>query len=432
MSENEASEAVEEAAGDVYLVQPQPLQEGEEKNIISVFVADEAGLINRVAGVFARRGANIESLAVALNEDKALFTIVVNGTKSAVNNLCKQMNKLVKVREVNNISKFQKIDRELMLIKVRANPGPQRTEVLQIAEVFRANVSDLGNDSIILAAVGDPGKLFALQQLLSNYGILEVARTGRIALLRGQEGVMGLHRGDSDLSGSKGVTSTSSVDEDFKSEVGEGDVYAIGTSVGDFLTGTETIMDITIDEAIEEDVENGVMPHLVSIVVSNSPGVLNRVTGVFARRGYNIISLAVGPSVNQGISRITMVVPGTNSSISKLTKQLYKIVDVMEVTDLTGMPHVARELCLIKVCCSPEQRRDLETTANIFHGSIVDVSATTLVIQVQGKERKLKALQDVLEPYGILEIARTGRVALQRSSGVDTTYLQRFQQGRLL
>merc|ERR1711963_174210 len=106
-----------------------------------------------------------------------------------------------------------------------------------------------------------------------------------------------------------------------------------------------------------------------------------------------------------------MVVPGTTASISKLTKQLYKLVEVVKVTDLTGTPHVARELCLIKVSCTPRQRRDLETVANIFHGSIVDVGPTTV------------ALQEVLEPYGILEIARTGRVALKRASGVDSTYL---------
>merc|ERR1711963_13949 len=125
-----------------------------------------------------------------------------------------------------------------------------------------------------------------------------------------------------------------------------------------------------------------------------------------------------------------MVVPGTTASISKLTKQLYKLVEVVKVTDLTGTPHVARELCLVKVSCTPRQRRDLETVANIFHGSIVDVGPTTVVLQLQGKERKLKALQEVLEPYGILEIARTGRVALKCASGVDSTYLQRFQEGR--
>mmetsp|Transcript_39487 Transcript_39487/g.111941 ORF Transcript_39487/g.111941 Transcript_39487/m.111941 type:complete len:206 (+) Transcript_39487:1475-2092(+) len=193
------------------------------------------------------------------------------------------------------------------------------------------------------------------------------------------------------------------------------------------------MVDVTIDEMPEEAAsESGVAAHMMSITVNDKPGVLNLVTGVFARRGYSIVSLAVGPSMTAGTSRICTVVPGTVSSISKLTKQLYKLIDVIEVEDLTSTPHVARELCLVKVSCTPKQRRDLETVANIFHGSIVDVGTKSLIIQLQGRERKLKALQEVLEPYGILEIARTGRVALKRTSGVDTSYLQRFQQGRLM
>mmetsp|Transcript_39488 Transcript_39488/g.111953 ORF Transcript_39488/g.111953 Transcript_39488/m.111953 type:complete len:132 (+) Transcript_39488:1699-2094(+) len=124
-----------------------------------------------------------------------------------------------------------------MLVRVKALPGLQRTEVLQIAEVFRANVMDMGLDSIILSVVGDPGKLVAFQRMLSTYGILEDARTGRIALLRGQERLMGGGWGDSKLY-QKRTSTNASVSEldDFATDVhADGDVYAVGDSVGDFI-----------------------------------------------------------------------------------------------------------------------------------------------------------------------------------------------------
>mmetsp|Transcript_38285 Transcript_38285/g.99453 ORF Transcript_38285/g.99453 Transcript_38285/m.99453 type:complete len:515 (-) Transcript_38285:228-1772(-) len=426
---------------DVYLYEPQPLKENEEKHILSVFVADEAGLINRVAGVFARRGANIESLAVALNLDKALFTIVLNGTKRDVSNVCKQIQKLVKVRQVNDVTRSSRIDRELMLIKVQAPAGQARTEVLQIAQVYRARICDMGSDSILMTVVGDPGKLVAIQKMLSRYGILEVARTGRIALLRGNERIMGGGWGDSlryQKSLASADTESAGFDmSEFELPDRDGDVYAVGDDMGDFVGNNDGLMDITltVDELLQDGVGNldsSLKPHMVSIVVADKPGVLNLVTGVFARRGYSVMSLAVGPSVGEGLSRISMVVPGTNASISKLIKQLYKIIYVQEVVDLTSTPHVARELSLIKVACTSQQRRELESVASIFHGSIVDVSPTSVVIQMEGKERKMKALQEVLQQYGILEIARTGRVALERQSGVDSNYLTRYQQGRLM
>jgi acetolactate synthase-1/3 small subunit len=170
----------------------------------------------------------------------------------------------------------------------------------------------------------------------------------------------------------------------------------------------------------------------VSIDVEDIPGVLNQVTGVVARRGYNVQSLAVGNSEESGVSRITMVVPGKASEIGKLVKQLLKLVYVRSVTELHLIPHVARELMLIKVSCTPAQRGEILDLAKIFHGSICDVSKRTMTMEVVGKEAKMKTIQDVLEPYGILEIARTGRIALARESGVDTKYLSTVSVGRVM
>jgi acetolactate synthase I/III small subunit len=170
----------------------------------------------------------------------------------------------------------------------------------------------------------------------------------------------------------------------------------------------------------------------LSIDVQDVPGVLNQVTGVVSRRSYNVQSLAVGNSEKEGMSRITMVVPGEADAIEKLKKQLLKLVYVHSVTELHAVPHVARELMLVKVACSPGQRGEILDLARIFHGSVCDVSRSTVTLEVTGKEDKMRALQDVLEPYGILEIARTGRVALERESGVDSRYLSNIAGARVM
>jgi acetolactate synthase-1/3 small subunit len=133
----------------------------------------------------ALAGANIDSLAVGLNVDKALFTIVVTGTQHTVSNLVKQLGKLVKVRYVEDITPANRVERELLLIKLRAPAGPARTEVLQLAEIFRARVVDVSERGITLCVSGDPGKTVAMQRVLSKFGVMEVCRTGRISLKRG-------------------------------------------------------------------------------------------------------------------------------------------------------------------------------------------------------------------------------------------------------
>lgn len=164
-------------------------------------------------------------------------------------------------------------------------------------------------------------------------------------------------------------------------------------------------------------------PHTISIVVMNKPGVLDVVTGVFARRGYNVQSLGVGPEKTFDVSRISTVVPGTYDDIHKLLKQILKVPYVISAEDITRTPYVERELMLIKVVCPRAGRGELVDLCNIFRCKVADVSEDTVTIEVSGKVSKITAMQSLLEPYGILEVARSGRVALPRDSGVDSKLL---------
>ncbi|KAH9741495.1 Acetolactate synthase small subunit 2 [Citrus sinensis] len=153
------------------------------RHTISVFVGDESGMINRIAGVFARRGYNIESLAVGLNKDKALFTIVVYGTDKVLQQVMEQLQKLVNVLKVEDLSNEPQVERELMLIKVNADPK-FRAEIRWLVDIFRAKIVDISEYSLTIEVTGDPGKMVAVQRNLSKFGIREIARTGKIALRR--------------------------------------------------------------------------------------------------------------------------------------------------------------------------------------------------------------------------------------------------------
>lgn len=408
----------------MYLAEQQPLQEGEEKHIISVFVADEAGLINRVAGVFARRAANIDSLAVGLNVDRALFTIVVTGTKNTAANLVKQLGKLVKVRYVEDITSTKRVERELMLIKLRAPAGPARTEVLQLAEIFRARVVDVSERGLTLCVSGDPGKTVAMQRVLSKFGVMEVCRTGRISLKRG-EALLERSGIPTERSGTAASQRKSESQLPVSNEPRQGDVYRVEQ---EDLSGPWEVTNVLQPTVYENDkgaaVRGEYQAHTLQILVADVPGVLQQVTQVFARRGYNVQSLAVGPAEAVGDSRITMVVPGTVETIEKIIKQVKKLVYVKDVSDITSVPYVARELMLVKVRCSATQRGELRDLVQIFRLSVIDVGHSTMTLEVQGREDKMSAIADLLEPYGVLEIARTGRIALTRESGVDTKFLE--------
>ena len=166
------------------------------------------------------------------------------------------------------------------------------------------------------------------------------------------------------------------------------------------------------------------MKHTLSVLVEDESGALSRIAGLFARRGFNIDSLAVGPAEGIGISRLTMVVQGDESTLQQMTKQLNKLINVLEVLDLTTLPAVERELMLLKVAASSDNRGVIIDLVQVFRAKVVDVSDNALTLEVVGDPGKLVALENLLKPYGILEIARTGKVALKRASGVNTEMLK--------
>jgi len=169
------------------------------------------------------------------------------------------------------------------------------------------------------------------------------------------------------------------------------------------------------------------MKHTISVLVEDEAGVLTRIAGLFARRGFNIESLAVGPAEKVGISRITMVVPGDDRTIEQLTKQLYKLINVLKVQDITQIPCIERELMLIKVNATASNRAEVIEVAQVFRARIVDMSEETLTIEVEGDPGKMVAFIQMLNKFGIREIARTGKIALVRESGVNTEYLKSLE-----
>ncbi|XP_076903641.1 acetolactate synthase small subunit 2, chloroplastic-like [Bidens hawaiensis] len=401
-----------------------------KRHTISVFVGDESGIINRIAGVFARRGYNIESLAVGLNKDKALFTIVVSGTEKVLQQVVEQLNKLVNVLKVEDLSKDPQVEREMMLVKLNVDPST-RAEIMWLGDIFRGNVVDTSEYSLTIEVTGDPGKMVAVQRNLAKFGIKELTRTGKIALRREKLGETAPFWNFSaasypDLEAPSPVAAVSSipkiVDENPITMSG-GDVYPVESYDDNYIM--DQVLDAHWGVLYDED-STGRQSHTINILVNNVPGVLNLVTGVISRRGYNIQSLAVGPAEIEGLSRITTVIAGTDESIGKLVQQFYKLIDVHEVKDITHLPFSERELMLIKVAASAAARRDVLDIATIFRAKPVDVSDHTITLELTGDFNKLFALQTLLESYGICEVARTGRVALVRESGVDSTSLRGY------
>ena len=156
------------------------------------------------------------------------------------------------------------------------------------------------------------------------------------------------------------------------------------------------------------------MAHTLSVTVENKPGVLTRVTTLFRRRGYNIESLAVGTTEDPGISRMTIVVDGDYRVIEQVTKQLYKLVEVIKIVDLTEEKAVERELVLIKVKADAHVRADIVQIVDIFRARIVDIGRNSLIIEATGDSGKIDAIEDSLKPFGIIELVRTGKVAMVR------------------
>jgi acetolactate synthase-1/3 small subunit len=154
---------------------------------LSVLVENRPGVLSRVTGLFSRRGFNIESLAVGPCEEPGMsrITIVVIGDDAKVEQVMKQLHKLIDVIKVSDLTENERVERELALIKVSAEPGSSRAEVMQIAQIFRAQIIDVGSKTVILQVIGDTDKIDALEKLLRQFGVKELVRTGRIGILRG-------------------------------------------------------------------------------------------------------------------------------------------------------------------------------------------------------------------------------------------------------
>ncbi|MGD1902933.1 MAG: acetolactate synthase small subunit [Geitlerinemataceae cyanobacterium] len=166
------------------------------------------------------------------------------------------------------------------------------------------------------------------------------------------------------------------------------------------------------------------MKHTLSVLVEDEAGVLTRIAALFARRGFNIESLAVGSAEQNGMSRVTMVVNGDRNALEQLTKQLYKLINVLKVQDVTETPCVERELMLLKVAASSETRAEIVQIAQIFRARVVDVADDSLILEVVGDPGKMVALMQMLQKFGLREIARTGKISLTRESGVNTEFLK--------
>lgn len=156
------------------------------------------------------------------------------------------------------------------------------------------------------------------------------------------------------------------------------------------------------------------MKHTISVLVENKPGVLTRCAALFARRGFNIDSLAVSETENPQVSRMTITVTGDDSTLEQICKQLQKLVDVIKVLDHTGDVTIERELCLVKVKVDRDTRPEVIQVANIFRGEIVDVGNGTVIIEVTGDTEKIDAFVRLMGEYGIEEMVRTGKVLLAR------------------
>jgi len=154
--------------------------------------------------------------------------------------------------------------------------------------------------------------------------------------------------------------------------------------------------------------------HIVSILVENKPGVLTRISGLFARRGFNIDTLAVGPTEDESISRITLTLDGGVQSIDQVTKQLHKLINVLKIRDLDPAETLARELALFKISADGSSRAEVMQVCEIFRAKIVDVSKRTIVAEVTGTQEKIDAFERLVRPFGLVEMARTGEIAISR------------------
>src|SRR5438445_13285264 len=154
--------------------------------------------------------------------------------------------------------------------------------------------------------------------------------------------------------------------------------------------------------------------HILSILVENKPGVLARIAGLFSRRGFNIQTLAVGPTDDPTLSRMTLTLDGALHPIDQVTKQLHKLVHVIKIRDLEPEETVARELALFKISTDGETRGQVMQFADIFRGKVIDVSKRSMTIEITGTDDKIEAFEQLIRPFGLIEMIRTGEIAISR------------------
>jgi acetolactate synthase I/III small subunit len=176
--------------------------------------------------------------------------------------------------------------------------------------------------------------------------------------------------------------------------------------------GTKEILNLE-DLEVSGGIRTG-RKHVLSILVENKPGVLARIAGLFARRGFNIDSLAVGPTDDETMSRITLTLDGAAHPIDQVTKQLHKLVHVIKIRDLEPEETVARELALFKISTDGETRGQVMQFADIFRGKVIDVSKRSLTIEITGTDDKIEAFEQLIRPFGLIEMIRTGEIAISR------------------
>lgn len=184
---------------------------------------------------------------------------------------------------------------------------------------------------------------------------------------------------------------------------------------GGLLVGEPGTPDVVKLEDLEASSALTGRKHILSLLVENRPGVLARIAGLFSRRGFNIDTLAVGPTEDPDVSRVTLTLDGAVHPIDQVTKQLHKLVNVIKIRDMEPDSTIAREMALFRVSAAVENRAEIMQFAEIFDAKIVDVSRRTLTIEVTGSQDKIDSFERMVRPHGLIEMARTGEVAITRS-----------------
>ena len=168
---------------------------------------------------------------------------------------------------------------------------------------------------------------------------------------------------------------------------------------------------------VDGDAGEIVSRHTITALVQDKPGVLNRISSMFRRRGFNIASLAVGHSEDPDLSRMTFVVEGDDAVVEQMTKHLHKLIDVIKVSDISDQNIVSRELALIRVRANVQTRSEIMQVVDIFRANIIDVAEDSLIVEVSGDEDKVNSLHELLKNFGVAEVMRTGTIAMDRGVG---------------